>query len=165
MHDQDSSKPRQITPVLFVFALVVILGGLIFGVPYYQNSQQELRDKSAVFLNPLPCDLSTGDCVALRGDISMRLSITPQPLASLQALTARLTLEGIQAEEALLELEGVDMYMGLNQTRLDTIPSSRHWQGETELAVCTTGSMRWRARVTFLADGQIYTSHFEFDAQ
>lgn len=165
MHDQDSSKLQHLKPVLFVFLLVIVLGGLMFGVPYYQNSQQQLRASDAVFLNPLPCDLSSGDCVALRGDISMRLSITPQPLVSLQPLMARLTLEGIVADEVLLELEGVDMYMGLNQTRLDPIPSSRHWQGETELAVCTTGTMRWRARVTFLANEQIYSSHFEFDAQ
>ncbi|KAA0875056.1 hypothetical protein [Nitrincola tapanii] len=148
--------------------LVLLLGLLLlWQLPRFL---QDSDDATHLWLTAWPCDLHQGVCSAERGQIQLSLSMTPRPLVSLQPLDIHLELQGVEADWVQLDLQGVEMYMGLNQTLLQSVSSadaaSTHlWSGQTELAVCTTGEMTWRAQVIFSAEGQMYRSAFEFDAR
>lgn len=105
------------------------------------------------------CDLQSGPCQTGRFNVSLG----PTPIESLKPLTLTLEDSDTSWEQITADLQGVDMYMGQNRIHLARTPSG--WQGTTELAVCTTGTMRWRLTLT-LSKGEHHQQHlFEFDAR
>lgn len=127
---------------------------------------KEQTTEDSVFIPPLPCNLHQGVCIASSGKQLLQLSLTPGPLVSMQPLDIEVRLQHIDARQVMLDLQGVEMYMGLNQTQLQQDPERPEiWRGTTELAVCTTGEMTWRASVYIDTPETLYSTHFEFDAR
>jgi hypothetical protein len=62
-----------------------------------------------------------------------------------------------------VDLQGADMYMGVNQFEMEK--SDHQWQGKTQLAVCTTGTMTWLAKVIFETDSEQEIVELRFDAR
>ncbi|GGB95647.1 hypothetical protein GCM10011352_22170 [Marinobacterium zhoushanense] len=151
---------RWIRP-LFTIVLVATLGTLTLLLPGWLQPETA----EGIQLKPPACDLNQGSCRLKQGDIELAFSLGPAPIQSLQELTARLTLQGVDVERVHLSLEGRDMYMGLNQTELTPTGTDGGWQGTTELAACTTGSMVWRARLTLESKRQHYVTWFDFEAK
>ena len=56
-----------------------------------------------------------------------------------------------------------DMYRGVNQFELEKIESQ--WQGQTQLAGCTTGTMTWIAKVILETDSEQKIVELRFDAR
>jgi hypothetical protein len=85
------------------------------------------------------------------------------PARSLNNMTlvAETNLPGIN--RVWVDLQGADMYMGVNQFELENIESQ--WQGQTQLAVCTTGTMTWIAKVIFETDTEQKIVELRFDAR
>lgn len=105
-----------------------------------------------VILDLSHCDLAQQRRCLLRLDQQTQVLLTVAndngpsvPIRSLQPLTFKATLTGIEATHLRLDLKGKEMYMGINQTPMSRQPHTQHWQGSTELAVCTTGEMIWQA--------------------
>lgn len=120
--------------------------------------QQMSADKGARFHD---CDLQQGSC---QFD-GFNLSVGPAPIRSLQPLTLKLTAtEGGDYEQVVADLQGADMYMGQNRFNLAQSENNQ-WQANTELAVCTTGSMRWRLTLSLTRNGTTQQHQFEFEAQ
>ncbi|WP_409522902.1 hypothetical protein [Nitrincola sp. MINF-07-Sa-05] len=161
-----------------VMIIVLLLAGLaaLMLLPEYLQ-----QNSAAVELTPQPCDLHTGVCEGILDDKRVRLSITPGPLHSMKPLQVMVQLDGINAQAVLLDIQGRDMYMGINQTQLQSPVqtfsnessnkssneiSNGHdnWNGKTELAVCTTGEMFWRAQLIINDDTTTYTTWFDFSA-
>jgi hypothetical protein len=127
---------------------------------------QEMQQADSVRIPPLPCDLHTGACIASRGNQQLQLRITPGPLESLKPLEVEVRLQHLDARQVMFDLQGVEMYMGLNQIHLvqdEERPDI--WRGNTELAVCTTGEMTWRASVYVDTPDNLYSTTFDFDAR
>lgn len=120
-------------------------------------------DATSIHLPAQPCDLHTGPCEAVLGERRVTLSLSPGPLQSMQPIHVEVALAGIEAQGVLLDLQGLDMYMGINQTLLQPAASGQ-WQGQTEIAVCATGKMTWRAQLTIVDSHNSYTTWFDFDA-
>lgn len=139
----------------------MIFVALLFG----RDVLEELQQADSIKLPPLPCDLHTGACIASRGNQLLQLTLSPGPLKSLKPIEITVRLQHLEARQVMLDLQGVDMYMGLNQVQL--IQDSERpemWRGTTELAVCTTGEMTWRASVYVDTAEQLYSTAFDFDA-
>ena len=75
-----------------------------------------------------------------------------------------LTTSNRNISKVWVDLQGVDMFMGVNQFEL--VHTGNAWQGITELAVCTTGKMRWLARVIIeQPQGETLFLDLTFDAE
>lgn len=155
---------RHLTALALLLALVA---GLLWGVPRLVEYSGLRQDSApALVLTPSACDLNRGSCHAGQDGKTLEFSLGPAPIASLKPLRAEVRLKGIKARAVTLLLEGRDMYMGLNETRLVAQDGSDQWHGTTELAVCSTGRMVWRARLLIDADdNNDYETWFDFEAR
>lgn len=155
-------KPKFNKQWLLIGFTALGLIALLLGRDIIEEGQQA----DSVRIPPLPCDLHTGACIASRGNQQLQLRVTPGPLASLKPLEVEVRLQQLDARQVMLDLQGVDMYMGLNQIHL-TQDEERPdiWRGTTELAVCTTGEMTWRASVYVDTPDNVYSTAFDFDAR
>ncbi|MEY3038234.1 MAG: hypothetical protein RL143_801 [Pseudomonadota bacterium] len=91
------------------------------------------------------CEIDSGKCEFTLDQQDYQISFGPMPAKALQPMRLELATSNRNITKVWVDLQGVDMYMGVNQFELTDIGNS--WQGTTELAVCTTGKMRWLARV------------------
>lgn len=96
----------------------------------------------------------------------MTLSVDADEIRSMRPLNFTLKLDGIDASEIMLDLKGIDMNMGINQSHFIPVTNKEgQWRTTTELAVCVTGTMRWRANVIARTPQGLVSSYFEFDAK
>ena len=115
------------------------------------------------------CDVNLETClIELPSDSEksrvLSLSMNPKPAKSLVPLTFSFTIDGQQPESAWLDLQGTTEYMGINQTPIKF--NGESWSGVTELSVCTTGLMVWKARLIITEqDGESYPVDFFFEAE
>jgi len=117
---------------------------------------------SSPFTVSADCDLARG-CSAVDGE--RQLSLRLDGLAgSHQPLTASVQLDQLVADTLILDLQGVDMFMGVNQYPLTRTTEGR-FQTQLQLPVCTTGRMQWRARLLLQRGGQQEFVDFTFWAQ
>ena len=157
-----SPKPNVNTQWLFIGLTALGLLALLLGRDLIEQTQQA----DSITIPPLPCDLHTGACLASRGNQQLQLRVTPGPLESLKPLDVEVRLQQLDAQQVMLDLQGVDMYMGLNQIHLvQDEERDDIWRGTTELAVCTTGEMTWRASVFVDTPEHLYSTAFDFDAR
>lgn len=94
------------------------------------------------------CDLGAGPCAAHLDDgRRVALAVTPRSLPLMEPLTFTLTVPGPVTEVPELVVTGVNMDMGFQRTRLESMGGDRY-QGRVTLPVCSTRRMLWQARVT-----------------
>ena len=87
-------------------------------------------------------------------------------LDTLKPIDFEVSVEGIQAEAVLVDLQGTEMYMGINQTELQ--PASQNpglFTGQGALGACVTGEMGWRATVLVNTSQGAIKAHFDFRAK
>jgi len=118
------------------------------------------------FLKNYNCDLRTGPCTARDDSSAITVEFLSGEFRSMTPLNFQVQLENINASEVILDLRGRDMYMGINQVKLQPVPDQDNlWHGTAELAICTTGEMIWQGSFTAITDlGSVSTS-IEFAAK
>lgn len=157
--DKPSIPGLQSRAVIIIVLLLAGLAALMLLPEYLQ------QNSTAIELTPQPCDLHSGICEAVLSEKRVSLSITPGPLHSMKPLQVLVQIEGIDAQAVLLDIQGRDMYMGINQTQLHSADhTAGDWRGNTELAVCATGEMFWRAYLVIDDSTTTYTTWFDFSA-
>lgn len=111
------------------------------------------------------CDLNEASCeIILDSDRVMTLTMNPVPARSLVPLMFTFKVDGEAPESAWIDLQGTTEYMGINQTPFQL--SKGRWEATTELSVCTTGLMVWRARLTLVEfSGRSVPIDLYFEAQ
>lgn len=92
------------------------------------------------------CNLHTQACISAQGQQGVQLNIDPKPIPIARPLSIQVDLKDIAAETVQLEIAGINMYMGYNQTQLLT-QNGRHWEGTSMLAFCTNEAMDWKLSV------------------
>ncbi len=142
---------------LRILVTLSALAGLIYAVNLF-NSPAQLPKTSEV-----RCDLNQQNCELIVGGRKVSLSLSPTPARSLTPLTFTARFEGRQPEKLWLDIQGDEMYMGLNQPQMTR--SDNQWTATTELSVCTTGKMLWRATLVVVDADQEYQLPFYFEAQ
>ena len=114
--------------------------------------------------NTANCEIDSGKCEFSLDQQDYQISFGPMPAKALQPMKLELTTSNRNVAKVWVDLQGVDMYMGVNQFELTDIGNS--WQGTTELAVCTTGKMHWLARVIIEQNpGETLFLDLTFDAE
>ncbi len=158
-----TNKTKQLITAL---SGIVILAGVLFFLLKLPEILDESQ-RSMVFSLAENCDLNTAPCTASDGDKSISLAITPQQIASLVPLTFSVSLTNIDAHSVVLDIQGKDMFMGINQIKLSPSSDGKAWEGVTELAVCTTDSMFWKASILVYPDATAIPDKatFEFEAK
>lgn len=135
--------------------LLAVLGWQARGWLAEQEGQLDL------FAAP-PCDLTQGPCEARRGEQGVRFSIEG-PIDSQRPLPLRVEIAGMDADQVAVDFQGVEMFMGHNRFVLQP-QTDGSYRGEGRLPVCTTGPMRWRARVLVTRNNTTTGSWFDFTA-
>jgi hypothetical protein len=152
----------RVLSLLSVALLGAALLALVLWLPGYL---QPAPSGQVMFTTEAGCSVSQSACRAVAAERAMTLSMTPTPVRSVTPLQVSVHLDGVDAQTVQLSLEGQDMYMGINQIQLSKDSQSDLWRGVAELAVCTTGEMSWRARVTARQGQQTFEAAFDFNAR
>jgi len=92
------------------------------------------------------CDIRQQACTAEAGGVAITLDVSPRNMHSLQPIDFNVKVNGVAAESALVDLQGTEMYMGINQTPLQQQQPGL-FTGHGALGACVTGEMGWRATV------------------
>lgn len=154
---------RSTNPILLIAALAIFLAAGWFASSYFSRPA---ASTAAPLSSPAGCDISRQSCTVRQGELSITLDILPRKIRSMVPLEYRVQVTGAEVQEVMLDMQGVDMFMGLNQTLLKASPDQPGlYTGSGELGVCTTGEMTWRATVSVAtADGLVQTG-FDFRAR
>lgn len=113
---------------------------------WYPDALSRFRQASGPYAEmEASCDLAKGPCEATFPDgVVVVMAASPQPAGPSDTLEITLTVKG-DAEPVAVELQGVDMAMGL--FRMPVVRSGQTWTASGPLPVCTTDRMQWRADV------------------
>lgn len=154
--NQAQSKKTAVTKLLLLSLLLLTV---LAGASWYQQS---LAPQDGIVRHD--CDLQQGSCQINLENGRLQLQAGPLPLGSLKPLNMTLSVDGISASQIQGELQGAEMYMGINQFDFEPDTASG-WQAQTELAVCTSGSMRWQLKLAITTPKGIQQHLFEFEAR
>lgn len=113
-----------------------------------------------LIVEPDECNLNERACaVRTPSGGQALLEMAPRPMPTMQPLVATLELAGQDPAWVEIDLDGVEMYMGLNRARLDRVaPGS--YRGEVVLPVCASERMTWAA--TLLPEGDFERGEVQF---
>ena len=111
---------------------------------------------------PTDCDLRQTACGArFPGGQTLTLEIEPKSIPPMQPLRVSVETDGFEPERLSIEITGVTMNMGRNQTELlDTGEGS--FVGEAILPVCIRRRMDWQAQVTASGPEGVWQTSFFF---
>ncbi len=151
--------PKKNGALFQLILLGLLLLALLASASWYQQTQAPQAD-----VMRHDCDLQQGACHVELSNGRLQLEAGPRPLRSLSPLNLALGLEGVEASRIRVDLQGAEMYMGINRFELQRGSDAR-WHGQTELAVCTTGSMLWQLTVEIETPKGPEQHLFEFEAR
>lgn len=140
---------------LGLIAAICLLGGAL-------GAGLWLSDAGAPRAEAISCSVTVATCKFETPQGTATLDLSPRPLSSAKPFKVSLSYPGDASGGVWIDLQGKEMYMGVNQVNL--ISKGDQWLGEANLGLCTTGTMRWVLNLVIEgAQGQtIY--QFEFDA-
>lgn len=108
------------------------------------------------------CDLRAGPCTSpLPGGGSITFSLSPRSIPVMQPLLLEVVVDGIEANGAEVDFQGVDMNMGFNRPRLSAAGGGR-FSGQGLLPVCVRDAMEWEARVLIESELGLLAAPFRF---
>jgi len=152
-------KKHKITNLLISFLLIAVLAAIWFFTQPKQisavNSPEALTD-----LPTVSCVLAKNTCTSTKGGQSVTLSVISDDISAFTPLDLQLTLKGITAEQADIDFEGIEMFMGANALSL-TKQAEGSFTGTITLPGHTGHGMTWRA-VTKLTTQQ-GSQHVSFE--
>lgn len=137
-----SNRPVRLYGLLVSVTLLIFLG--VSSCDFQANSSHPIESWPML----KDCSLHHKACQIQKGDQSVLLKITPNPIKVARMLTVEVVLEGIEAEKVELDIAGENMYMGYNRVNLTPVPNQPgHYQGQSMLAFCTLDDMEWQVSV------------------
>lgn len=157
---QDEAAPR--SPLLNLL-IMVTLATVVVALWYLGNYYLRGNDDEVTWYPPdTPCDLHNGACEASLG-VNIRLSLAfDGELRELTILPIEVRLEGVTAEEVVVEFVGRNMYMGVSRFPLAD-QGNGVFRGDGQIGICTEAVMPWRAQVIIEMPQGRKGSWFDFD--
>lgn len=108
------------------------------------------------------CDLRTGPCNSRLPDgTSIGFSIEPRSIPLLETLQLNVEMSAQDVDQVIVDINGVDMNMGINQVKLQKQAAGRY-TGKADLSVCIFDVMEWEAKVLVYQAKQIIEVPFRF---
>ncbi len=142
---------------LAVVGFALIAGAAFVGARYWQSAQTAYLRMQP----PVDCDLRVAPCRQSVAGGWVGFAITPNTIPLMQTLRLEVEIQGVAAEQVVVDIRGLNMAMGLNRTSLTPAGRGR-WTGETILPVCSQRTMEWEAAVQLDA-GSRYEVPFRFE--
>ena len=106
------------------------------------------------------CDIQSGPCTKVRGDLTVTLDILPKPVKAMKELTFRLTFTGGELSgNPRIDLSMPGMNMGPNRVIMKRFGHNAY-EGPGVIVRCPSGWRTWKAKVTLPDAGVI---EFVFD--
>lgn len=145
------------------YLYLILLAGFILAV-WLGSSFFSLPSKEAGVASQ--CDLHQQRCTVQIGEATLSLEIQPRPIQSMTPFNYYVQIDGVEASNVLINLQGSEMFMGINQTALTAVKGQPGtFTGSGQLAVCTTGEMLWRLTVAAETTAGPLNTWFEFRAK
>jgi len=141
-------------PLLISVSLATLV--LLFGLYFYYSVQNRAE------FELVDCHVAQQSCRFNTPFGEAHFSLLPQPPSSRAGISFELNLDGVQPDKVWVDLQGKEMYMGVNQTNLLRV--NNRWSAPATLGVCTTGTMRWILTLILEREQQQKIYRFEFDA-
>jgi len=108
------------------------------------------------------CDLRAGPCTGILPDGGrISFAISPRDIPVIKPIRFQVELEGVDAREVEVDLQGVDMNMGYNRPRLNAKGEGR-FEGDAIIPVCVRDAMEWEAKVLVRTDKGTVAAPFRF---
>lgn len=153
-----SSARRKLLLDAGIVAALVALGGAGYLLAPL------LTPRTDVVLPQSACDLGAGPCtIELPGGGRVEVAIEPRPIPALKPLRLTAVASGAEVARVEVDFTGVDMNMGYNRPRLDSLGDGR-FAGQGSLPVCITGRMPWAATFIVETRRSVVAAPFRFDA-
>ena len=151
---------------LQVAVIILVIAGLA-AVLFLPQLLQNTPPTSRILPTAPECNLNTSPrCLAGDGNHSIEIRFDDNNFQSMKPMPVEVHLNDLPADQVMIDLQGQDMYMGLNQVMLSPSPTqSGLWVGELTLAVCTTGEMTWKASVITQKNSDKTQADFYFNAR
>lgn len=130
----------------FRYAILLSGIGLLIACDRSDNSRPPPASSAAS-----SCDLNHASCEVPTNWGTATVTLSPKPVPVLQPITVELHLASPAPVEVQASLNGVDMDMGPNITRLQRAGANL-WHGQMTVPICLTGTMRWQLSID-LRDG------------
>ncbi|MBA1443941.1 MAG: hypothetical protein M3H12_09415 [Chromatiales bacterium] len=108
------------------------------------------------------CDLRAGPCKSQLPDgSSISFSIEPRTLPLVKPIQLVVEIEGLEAEQVVVDFSGVDMNMGFNRPALANQGDGR-FAGKGMLPVCVRDAMEWEAKVLVKTPDGLVAAPYRF---
>lgn len=108
------------------------------------------------------CDLQSGPCVTEMADGKrVTLSIEPRPIPLVEPLQFQVKLDGVQADNVFVDIQGLGMKMGINRPQLQQ-QNAKQFSGGGMLPVCIRNSMEWEVKVLMDTESGTIAVPFRF---
>ena len=109
------------------------------------------------------CDIGRGACIAMSGNTTVTLDISPKPVRAMKELFFTVTVTGAKIPTPLLlVLSMPGMYMGRNEVVLKQV-SDGSFTGKGIIPRCPAGKKLWQADIALPGGGNIsyrfYVAH------
>jgi len=109
------------------------------------------------------CDLRSAPCSSRLADNAVVVfSIEPRAIPVVKPLKLEVQTKGLQATGVSVDFAGVDMNMGFNRPRLQSMGDGRY-EGPAMLPVCVRERMTWEARVLLETGTGLLAIPYRFD--
>ncbi len=128
--------------MLTLLTLLLLAVGGYFAARYWQAGDQGYE---RIVLGQR-CDLRAGPCTQAIAGGRVSFEISPNDIPLMATLTLTVRVDGLVPDAVEVLIRGLNMEMGLNQTRLSAVGDGR-WTGETILPICSQRRMEWEAAV------------------
>jgi hypothetical protein len=142
--------PDRLRKVALVLGSLLLMALAYAAARYWQTETDDFARQTL----SAACDLRAGPCRHALGEGVVTLAIAPRSIPLMQPLRLEVDAEGLDVVEALVEIRGLNMDMGLNRTRLTRRADGR-WVGETILPICSQRRMEWEAAVRLIGRQRI----------
>jgi hypothetical protein len=158
-----AAKNHKITNLFLSALLLIILAGIWLFTQPKQIKTDNTQANSTNF-SSVSCVLSNSNCIIKTDHHTITLAVVSNDISAFAPLTFELTMQGLLAQQAHIDFEGIEMFMGANSLTL-TKQQDNSFTGTISLPGHAGHGMTWRAVTKLVTEQSSQQVIFEFPLQ
>jgi hypothetical protein len=145
--------------VIGIFIAVVAAVCSTYAFEWWQARQNNVQ----WLVSKEPCQFGFETCQGSNNDVTISVDSSSEHLTAKEPFDITVTIEDLALDQVWLELEGINMYMGISRYRLQPLGDGKF--GMTlRLPTCAVDEMNWKASILAEHREKITGYQFEFVA-
>ena len=145
-----------------VMAAFLIVPVIIFVFFVWRENSLDVVETGVVDSS---CDVHQTTCEArFNNGSSLFFSMNPKPIKPLTELAIEVQLSNLEAQQVLVDFQGIGIDMGFYRPELKTQNNSLY-SGQASLSVCTLDKMLWQATVIVKSEKGVMIAPFRFEVE